>query len=448
MEAHARDPKTGLLYHGWDESKQQQWADKTTGRSPHIWARAMGWYGCALVDALDWFPKDHPRRKELVGILNRLVSAIAKVQQPGNGLWYDIIDVPRGKGNYFEASAANMFVYTIAKGVRLGYIPVTYLPVAIKGWEGILKKFVREENGVTQFDGTVKVSGLSGNPYRDGSFEYYMREPVISNDPKGIGTFLMASNEMSMVPLQTLGKGKEVVLDLYFNNEYRKNAFGVMERFHYTWEDKANSGYATLGAIFRQYGAHTSSLPEAPTAHSLKSASVYIIVDPDTEKETAQPHYMNETDATSIYNWVKAGGTLVLMSNDSGNAEFKNFNILSEKFGIHYNENSINRVKNDHYETGALYIKPGDPIFKQAKKVYVKEVSTFTLKAPAKAHFTNENGDIIIATARIGKGTVFAVGDPWFYNEYVDGRKLPAEYENFTAATDLVKWLLSQKNKQ
>lgn len=444
MEAHARDPKTGLLYHGWDESKQQAWADKLTGHSPLSWSRAMGWYGCALVDVLDWFPKDHPRRKELLGILNRLVAAVAKVQQPANGLWYDIPDAPKGNGNYFEASAANMFVYTIAKAVRLGYIPATYLPVAKKGWAGILKTFLREENGSLQFDGTVKVSGLGGNPYRDGSFDYYMREPVVTNDPKGIGSFLMASNEMSMVPLQQLGKGKQVLLDWYFNNEYRKNAFGAMERFHYTWEDEANSGYTILGAIFRQYGATTTSLPGAPAASALKNASIYIIVDPDTEKETANPHYMNETDAIAIYNWVKAGGVLVLLSNDSGNAEFAHFNMLSEKFGIHFNENSINRVQHDQFETGTFYFTPADAIFKNARKVYIKELSTLALKPPATAHFKNAAGDVIIATAKIGKGTVFAVGDPWFYNEYADGRKLPATYENFTAATDLVKWLLHQ----
>ncbi|MES1223934.1 MAG: glycoside hydrolase family 88 protein, partial [Bacteroidota bacterium] len=223
IEKHTRDAKTGLMYHAWDESKEQKWADKQTGLSPHIWARAMGWYGSALVDALDWFPENHPKRKELIAILNRYVSAVEKVQNPASGLWYDIIDLPTRKGNYFEASAACQFVYTIAKGVRMGYLPAAKIAVAKKGYAGIVKQFIKEENGQTNLYGTVKVSGLGGSPYRDGSFEYYMSEPVIVNDPKGVGAFLLASNEMEMQPTQSIGRGNKVVLDYYFNNEYKKD---------------------------------------------------------------------------------------------------------------------------------------------------------------------------------------------------------------------------------
>ena len=109
MEKHARDAKTGLLYHAWDESKQQKWANKETGVSPLFWARAMGWYATALVDALDWFPENHPKRKDLVAILNRLVNAIEKVQDPKTGLWLDILNYngPGKEKNYFEASASS-----------------------------------------------------------------------------------------------------------------------------------------------------------------------------------------------------------------------------------------------------------------------------------------------------------------------------------------------------
>ena len=444
MEKHARDPKTGLLYHAWDENKEQKWANKSTGLSPHVWARAMGWYGVALVDALDWFPENHPKRKELVAILNRFALAIEKVQDKSTGLWYDIIDLPARKGNYFEASAASMFVFAIAKGVRMGYLPAAETAIAKKGYDGIVKKFIKEENGQTNLYGTVKVSGLGGNPYRDGSFDYYMSEPVIVNDPKGAGAFILASNEMEMLPSQSIGKGKKVLLDYYFNNEYKKDAFGQMERFHYTWEDDANSGFSMLGSIFRQHGANTERLTTAPTAALLKNAAVYIIVDPDTDKETAKPNYVRPKDAQVIYDWVKAGGVLLLMTNDSGNAEFMHFNQLPEKFGMHFNENSINHVTGNQYEMGALYIEPGDAVFKSPKKVYIKELATLNIKDPAKAHYKNKAGDIITAIAKIGKGTVFAVGDPWFYNEYLDGRKLPAEFENYKAASDLVKWLLLQ----
>jgi unsaturated rhamnogalacturonyl hydrolase len=239
-------------------------------------------------------------------------------------------------------------------------------------------------------------------------------------------------------------KKKNVVLDNYFNNEYKKNAVGQMERFHYTWEDTAYSGFSVFGSIFRQYGAGTEQLITAPTLALLKDASVYIIVDPDTEKETAKPNYMQPQEAQVIYDWVKAGGVLLLMMNDSGNAEFTHFNQLPEKFGIHFNENCINHVTGNQFEMGALYMQPGETIFKSAQKVYIKEMSTISVKDPAKAAYKNANGDIITAVAKLGKGTVFAVGDPWFYNEYVDSRRLPAEFENYKAATDLVKWLLQQ----
>ena len=446
MEKHARDAATGLLYHAWDESKQQQWANKVTGRSPHVWARAMGWYGVALVDALDWFPENHPKRKELVAILNRFATAVEKVQDKNSGLWYDIIDLPTRKGNYLEASAASMFVFAIAKGVRMGYLPATKTDIAKKGYNGIVHQFIKEENGQTNLYGTVKVSGLGGNPYRDGSFEYYMSEPVIMNDPKGVGAFILASNEMEMLPSQSVGKGKKVLLDYYFNNEFKKGLFGQMERFHYNWEDRANSGYSMLGDIFRQYGAKTASLATAPSAALLKNASVYIIVDPDTDKESAKPNYVQPGDAQVIYDWVKAGGVLLLMTNDSGNAEFTHFNQIPEKFGMHFNENSINHVTGNQYEMGALSIQSDDTIFKNEKKVYIKELATLAVKEPAKAHYKNAAGDVIIATAKIGKGTVFAVGDPWFYNEYLDGRKLPADFDNYKAAADLVQWLLKQSS--
>ena len=177
MENHARDPKTGLLYHGWDESKEQKWANKETGLSPHVWGRAMGWYAIALVDTLDYFPKNHPRRAELVAILNREAQAIAKYQDKKKGIWYDIIDLPERKPNYPESSASAMFVYSLAKGIRQGNLPDKYITAVKTGWEGIKKEFIKElPDGNLDWEGTVSVSGLGGRPYRDGSFDYYMSE--------------------------------------------------------------------------------------------------------------------------------------------------------------------------------------------------------------------------------------------------------------------------------
>jgi unsaturated rhamnogalacturonyl hydrolase len=444
MEKHARDAKTGLLYHGWDESKKEQWANKTTGNSPNFWARAMGWYGMALVDVLDYFPVNHPKRKALEQILGRFAAAVQKVQDPKTGLWWDILDMPGRKGNYEEASASCMFVYALAKGARLHWLPQSYGAVAKKGFDGITKTFMKKDaDGLYNLEGTVSVSGLGGDPYRDGSYDYYIKEKVVENDPKGSGAFILAANEMELQPLLATGKGKKVVLDYYFNNEHKKDITGATARFHYNWEDEANSGFSLFGSIFQQYGASIDSLTTAPTAASLKNADVYIITDPDNDKESPKPNYVDAPDAKAVYDWVKAGGVLLLLMNDSGNCEFAHFNLLPEKFGIHFNEDSRNKVIGHEYETGSFPITVQDAIFKTTKKIYIKEISTLKITNPAKAHFTDGH-DVIMSVSKVGKGTVFAVGDPWFYNEYLDGRKLPAVYENYHAATDLVKWLLRQ----
>ncbi|MBC7830193.1 MAG: glycoside hydrolase family 88 protein [Chitinophagaceae bacterium] len=226
MERHARDSKTGLLYHGWDESRQQKWANKETGLSPHFWGRALGWYGMAMVDALDHFPEKHPGRDSIIAILNRFAKAVIKYQDAASGVWYDIVDKQTTPKNYYEASASSMLIYTLAKGMRKGYLPSSYLQNARKGYDGIIKQFIKTENGQVNLHGTVSVSGLGGNPYRDGSFEYYMSEKVIVNDPKGIGAFIKCAVEMEMIAAQMPGKRKTVLLDNYFNNEWKKNATG------------------------------------------------------------------------------------------------------------------------------------------------------------------------------------------------------------------------------
>jgi len=446
MERFARDAKTGLLYHGYDESREQQWANKTTGLSPHVWARAMGWYGMALVDVLESFPENHPKRDSLIQILSRFATAVTKYQDSKTGLWWDIIDMP-GKGkNYVEASASGMLVYTLAKGVRLGFLPESFIKAAEKGYDGIIKEFIKTEDGQVNLHGTVSVSGLGGNPYRDGSFDYYMSEKVVVNDPKGVGAFLLASNEVELIPNQKTGKDKTVVLDNYFNHETRKDVTGKIVPYHYVWEEMDNNGYSLLGNIFKYNGADITTLHDAPTSGNLRNASVYIIVDPDTKKESPNPNYVQPAHADAIYNWVKEGGVLALFSNDSLNAEFKNFNTLSEKFGIHFNEDSKNRVKGNNFEEGSIIVPADHSIFKTAKEVYIKELSTLSLSKPATAVLTKDENNII-AVAKVGKGWVFAVGDPWFYNEYLDGRKLPAKYENYKAASDLVKWLLSNRKE-
>ncbi len=448
IERHTRDSKTGLLYHGWDESKEQKWANPQTGCSPHFWGRALGWYGVALVDVLDHFPKNHPGRDSIIGILNRFATAVSKVQDAQSGLWYDIVDMPTTPKNYKEASASCMLVYTLAKAVRNGYIPASFSKNAKKGYDGIIKEFIEvDAKGQTNLKGTVSVSGLGGKPYRDGSFEYYMSEKVVVNDPKGMGAFILCSVEMEMAALPKPGTGKNVVMDNYFNNEWRKNGYGVNVRRHYTWDEMENGGFSLFGNIWEAYGAKPCGLEAAPTADNLKNASVYVMVDPDGYKDTKTPNYMDEKSANEIANWVKAGGVLLLMTNDTANCDLQHFNILSDKFGIHFTDKSRNMVKGNEFETGAVYNKTANPVFKKTKKMYLKEISVIDVKAPAVSVIT-QDGDVIFACAKYGKGTVFALGDPWIYNEYLDGRKIPAEFENFTAANELVQWLLNKAKKK
>lgn len=197
MEKHARDPRTGLLYHGWDETRSQRWANPITGLSSQFWGRAVGWYAMAIVDVLDFFPEDHPQREALIQVFQRLADAIKNVQDPKKGVWYQVLDQPKRKGNYPEASASCMFVYALAKGLRMGYISPHFFPVVWKGYQGILKHFIRvDKQGLVHIDHVCAVAGLGGNPYRDGSYNYYIHEKITSDDPKVIGPFILASLEM------------------------------------------------------------------------------------------------------------------------------------------------------------------------------------------------------------------------------------------------------------
>lgn len=190
------DKKTGLLYHAWDESRTEAWADKQTGLSPNFWGRSMGWYGMAIVDVLDYLPQNHPGRARLVSYLRSYADAVIKVQDKDNGLWYQILDKPLEKGNYTEATASAMFVYTMIKSVNKGYLPKSYKAYAKKGYDGIIKNLITvDPDGVVNLNKCCAVAGLGGKPYRDGSYEYYVNEEIRSNDAKGTGPFILASLE-------------------------------------------------------------------------------------------------------------------------------------------------------------------------------------------------------------------------------------------------------------
>ena len=197
IQKNDRDPITGLLYHGWDESKKIAWANQTTGTSPNFWSRSLGWYGMALVDVLDYMPKKHPKHKELVSYLNQFAKAIVHFQDQ-SGLWYQVTDKGPVGGNYLEASGSAMFAYTLAKGVNKGYLPKKYKILAKKAFDGITKNLITtNENGEITITQVCAVAGLGGNPYRDGSFEYYVNERKKDNDPKATGPFIMAALELN-----------------------------------------------------------------------------------------------------------------------------------------------------------------------------------------------------------------------------------------------------------
>jgi unsaturated rhamnogalacturonyl hydrolase len=205
METHARDTKTGLIYHGWSEqptsSASVAWANPTTGCSKCFWGRAMGWYAMALVDVLDYFPANHPKRAELVSILQRLMAALVPYQEPITGCWYQVVDYTTtgygpANGNYLESSASIMFIYTMLKAVRLGYIDSSYKNIATKAYTGYLTTFVTESNGKLTISNTCGTAGLGGSGNRSGTFAYYMSEAKTSNDGKTTGPFILASLEI------------------------------------------------------------------------------------------------------------------------------------------------------------------------------------------------------------------------------------------------------------
>jgi len=441
---HMRDAKTGLLYHGWDESKQQRWADPKTGLSPEFWGRAMGWTMMALVDTLDYYPANDPGRKQLIGILNEEAAALVKVQDAQTGLWYQVLDKGGKKGNYLESSASSMFVYALAKGVRRGYLPESYLPAAEKGYKGILAKFVQTgPGGDVSVTGTVKVGGLGGSPYRDGTYAYYLSEPVVSNDPKGVGPFLMAASEMENAEKAKLGRGDTVVVDGWFNSQKMTDAFGQKFLFHYKWGFQSEAGYSMFGRIFENYGAHLAELDTEPTAEKLKGAQVFVIVSPDIPAKNPTPNYANATDAEELAKWVKDGGVLVIMENDTSFADLEHFNAISEKFGIHYNSVLRKHVVGTQWEMGKIAIDGNSPVFHAPHTLYTKDVCTISVSGPA-TPLLQEGDDIFMARAKYGKGTVIAMVDPWLYNEYTDGRRLPTEYDNYAGGVEFARYILEQ----
>jgi unsaturated rhamnogalacturonyl hydrolase len=198
LEKHTRDPRTGLLYQEWNEPRNEAWVNQATGTSASFWGRGLGWYVIALVDTIPFYSEHDPDRARLIAILTRTATGIVRHQNPKTGVWYEILDKPEAKGNYLESSASGMFTYALAKGVRLGYLPPAFAVNAEHAWQGLLATFVKvDSDEAVTITATVKGIDLGSAPSHDGSFQYYTSAPVIDNDPKGIGAFLLASSEMA-----------------------------------------------------------------------------------------------------------------------------------------------------------------------------------------------------------------------------------------------------------
>lgn len=205
MDRHSYDEPSGLFHHAWDEKRQQTWADPKTGRSPCFWGRAIGWYAMALVDCMDHLPSDHRDADAVRDVLKRLAEGAVRYQDATSGVWWQVMDQPKREGNYQEASVSCMLLYSMAKAIRQGNLPrETYLPVVEKAYAGVIREFIRTDDaGEVSLTKICEVAGLgftsSTGRARDGSFDYYISEPVIDNDLKGVGPFILAGIEMQLL---------------------------------------------------------------------------------------------------------------------------------------------------------------------------------------------------------------------------------------------------------
>ena len=192
---HTYDQKTGLYYHGWDESRKQKWSNPQTGTSPNFWSRSMGWFMMAMVDVLDYLPANHPQRTEIKNILLKLSQTLDKYRDPKTGMWYQVTDKPGEAGNYVESSGSAMFLYSWVKGAQKGYLPKSFGEKGAKGYDQFVKQFIKENpDGTISLTDACSVAGLGGSPrYRDGSYQYYISEPKRDNDAKAVSPFIMLS---------------------------------------------------------------------------------------------------------------------------------------------------------------------------------------------------------------------------------------------------------------
>ena len=197
VDQHTRKAN-GLNHHGWDESRQMAWSNPETGCSAETWGRAEGWYVMALVDVLESMPTDQLERPELIAILHRVIDALLTVQDQETGLWYQVPDKGDLEGNYLESTCSAMYAYAMAKGVRIGVLDERYKMEAKRVLDGLrAHKIVRNEDGTLSLIDCCAVAGLGGNPFRDGTYDYYIHEHIRPDDPKGIAPLILACIEVA-----------------------------------------------------------------------------------------------------------------------------------------------------------------------------------------------------------------------------------------------------------
>lgn len=195
MAKHGYDAKTGLYFHGYDESRTQKWANPITGQSPNFWSRSIGWYMMAMADALPFFPENHPKRAEMIKVFTDLSASLENFRDKKTGMWYQVTDKIHESDNYLESTGSAMFIYAWVKGAQHGFLPKSYLSKGRKAYKQFVKQFVRSNaDGTVSITSCCAVAGLGGEKfYRDGSYAYYLSEPIRDNDPKAIGPFMMLS---------------------------------------------------------------------------------------------------------------------------------------------------------------------------------------------------------------------------------------------------------------
>ena len=252
-----------------------------------------------------------------------------------------------------------------------------------------------------------------------------------------LGIFMLFANAIAFC--------QNVILDNYYNNEF--NVHG--QPYHYLWNDTAMSGFSQLGQLFSENHCSLGILKEKPTCKNLKTAQIYIIADPDNQKDTKSPNYMDKKAAKDIAKWVHQGGRLLLLANDVENCDLDHFNLLAEKFGMFFQNITLYPEIRDsdgkrNFNNSAITDLPSQSLFAGVNKIFFKGIAPIKCSKSAKAVLAKQN-HVLIAESHYGKGYVIAVGDPWIYNEYIDHYLLPQDFDNYKAAQNLVKLLVKQQ---